>query len=293
MISGPETLVGVGGVRAWRARPGLMVIPALLFCAIVFVGPMISMATWAFRDGQGNLTLEHLRAVFGDDAYYTAFMNTFRISGWTTLLCLLIGYPYAYLMTVASRGGAALLLAGIMIPFWTSVLARSLAWVILLGRNGVVNDWLMRLGIVDQPAQLLFNSFGVLIGMVHVLLPFMILPIWAVLSRLDQRLPLAARSLGASPTRAFLHITLPLSMPGVMAGVTLVFMFATGFYITPALLGGPRDITIATLIEMAVRDLLDWSFGSMLSLVLMALVGLIFAIGAVFAGAGRILGNDR
>ena len=126
--------------------------------------------------------------------------------------------------------------------------------------------------------------------MVHVLLPFMVLPIWAVLSRLDASLPRAARSLGAWPTRAFLHVTLPLSLPGLAAGATLVFMFAIGFYITPALLGGPNDLTIASLIEMVVRDLLDWPFGAMLSLALLALVAAVFAFGAIFAGAGRIAG---
>jgi putative spermidine/putrescine transport system permease protein len=180
----------------------------------------------------------------------------------------------------------------VMIPFWTSVLARSLAWVILLGRRGVVNEWLVATGLVHQPLPLLFNSFGVQIGMVHVLLPFMILPIWAVLARLDPALPLAARSLGASPGRAFLHVVLPQSLPGLAAGMTLVFMLAVGFYITPALLGGPNDLTIVSLIEMVVRDLLDWSFGAVLSLTLLAFVGLIFAIGAMVAGTERLTGAE-
>jgi putative spermidine/putrescine transport system permease protein len=186
----------------------------------------------------------------------------------------------------------AILGAAIMIPFWTSVLARSLAWVILLGRRGVINDWLTSLGVVDQPMQLLFNSIGVQIGMVHVLLPFMVLPIWSILARLDAGLPMAARSLGASPVRAFVHVVLPLSMPGVAAGATLVFMLAVGFYITPALLGGPQDVTIATLIDTVVRDLLDWPFGATISLTLVAIVGTIFAIGSAIAGTGRIAGLD-
>jgi ABC-type spermidine/putrescine transport system permease subunit I len=156
-----------------------------------------------------------------------------------------------------------------------------------------VNEWLLAAGAIERPVALLFNSIGVQIGMVHVLLPFMVLPIWAVLSRLDPSLPRAARSLGASPTKAFLHVTLPLSLPGLAAGATLVFMFAIGFYITPALLGGPNDLTIASLIEMVVRDLLDWPFGAMLSLALLALVAAVFALGAIFAGAGRIAGWDR
>jgi putative spermidine/putrescine transport system permease protein len=155
-----------------------------------------------------------------------------------------------------------------------------------------VNEWLLSLGAIEQPLPLLFNSLGVQIGMVHVLLPFMILPVWSVLARIDPGLPLAARSLGAGPARAFLHVVLPLSMPGLFAGMTLVFMLAVGFYITPALLGGPNDLTIATLIEMVVRDLLDWSFGAVLSLVLLVVVGAFFALGAMLAGADRITGAE-
>lgn len=283
---------GIPTARAWRARPGLMVAGALAFCAIVYLGPMLSLFSWAFRDPQTGWSLTQLWRVIGDDAYHLAFLTTFKIAATTTLVCVLIGYPYAYLMATSSPRLAALLAAAVMIPFWTSVLARSLAWMILLGRKGIVNEWLVGLGVVERPVALLFNSIGVQIGMVHVLLPFMVLPIWSILSRLDASLPKAARSLGASPTQAFLHVTLPLSLPGLAAGATLVFMFAIGFYITPALLGGPNDLTIASLIEMVVRDLLDWSFGAMLSLALLVLVAAVFAFGAVFAGAGRIAGTE-
>ncbi len=279
--------------RAWRARPGLMVVGALIFCAIVYLGPMLSLIGWAFRDPQTGWSLTQLWRVVGDDAYQLAFLTTFRISATTTLVCIVIGYPYAYLMATSSPRLAALLVAAVMIPFWTSVLARSLAWMILLGRKGIINEWLVAAGVIERPVALLFNSIGVQIGMVHVLLPFMVLPIWAVLSRLDASLPRAARSLGASPARAFLHVTLPLSLPGLAAGATLVFMLAIGFYITPALLGGPNDLTIASLIEMEVRDLLDWPFGAMLSLVLLALVAAVFALGAIFAGARRIAGVEE
>jgi len=279
--------------RAWRARPGLMISGAVAFCAIVYLVPMLSLLGWAFRgpDGTGA-SLDQLTRLIDDDTYHFAFFTTFRIAAITTLICALIGYPYAYLMATSSPRLVALLTAAVMIPFWTSVLARSLAWMILLGRKGVVNEWLVWLGAVERPVALLFNSIGVQIGMVHVLLPFMVLPIWSILSRLDPGLPRAARSLGASPLTAFTQVTLPLSLPGLAAGATLVFMFAIGFYITPALLGGPSDLTIASLIEMVVRDLLDWPFGAMLSLALLGLVAMVFACGAVFAGAGRIAGLE-
>jgi putative spermidine/putrescine transport system permease protein len=163
--------------------------------------------------------------------------------------------------------------------------------VILLGRKGLVNTWLIDVGIIDQPLPMLFNSLGVQIGMAHVLLPFMVLPCWAVLMRMDKALPIAARSLGASPLRAFAEVVLPLSLPGLLAGCVLVFIMAVGFYITPALLGGDRDITIAGLIEMVVRDLLDWPFGAALSLTLLCIVGAIFTFGAWLVGAERLIGH--
>jgi putative spermidine/putrescine transport system permease protein len=276
--------------RAWRARPEALALAAVLFGLVVYLIPMATLATWAFRD-RGGFTLSHVTRLIGDETYHDAFVTTFRTATITTVVCIALGYPLAYLTTTGPRA-RALLATAVMVPFWTSVLARSLAWVILLGRRGVLNEWLVSLGAIDQPLPLLFNSLGVQIGMVHVLLPFMILPVWSVLARLDPALPLAARSLGASPARTFLHIVLPLSMPGLAAGVTLVFMLAVGFYITPALLGGPNDLTIASLIEMVVRDLLDWSFGAVLSLALLAAVGAIFALGAVFAGVDRIADRE-
>ncbi len=282
----------VTGARAWRARPGLMVIGAGSFYLAIYLVPMATLLGWAIRDNDGGWTLQHLARLLGDDAYHVAFLTTFQTAAITTTACAIIGYPLAFLMATTGPRARGLLLAAVMIPFWTSILARSLAWVILLGRKGIVNEWLLSLGLIDRPITMLFNSFGVQIGMVHILLPFMVLPIWSVLSRLDPALPRAARSLGASATRAFLHVVLPLSLPGLVAGSTLVFMFAVGFYVTPALLGGPNDLTIAMLIEMAVRDLLDWSFGAALSFVLLFFVAIIFGLGAVVAGAGRIVGVE-
>jgi ABC-type spermidine/putrescine transport system permease subunit I len=270
-----------------------MISVALGFSAVVYLLPMLTLAGWAFSDPKGGFTLAQLVKLAGEDVYHTAFLTTFRTAAITTIACALLGYPLAYLMATTTPRARAILTAAVMIPFWTSVLARSLAWIILLGKRGIINEWLVSSGLTSAPVQFLFNSLGVQIGMIHVLLPFMVLPIWSILMRLDKALPLAARSLGASPARTFVHVILPLSLPGLLAGCILVFMLAVGFYVTPALLGGDRDITIAGLIEMVVRDLLDWPFGSMLSLVLMTMVGAIFALGAMIAGADRITGIEQ
>jgi putative spermidine/putrescine transport system permease protein len=280
-------------VRPWRARPGLMIFGAIAFLAVVYLLPMLTLVGWAFRGPKGGFTLAQAIKLATEETYHTAFVTTFRTASIATVVCALLGYPLAYLMATVQRRARTLLVAAVMIPFWTSVLARTLAWIILLGKHGVVNEWLVASGLASAPLPLLFNSLGVQIGMVHVLLPFLVLPIWSVLMRLDRALPLAARSLGASPTRAFIHVILPLSLPGLLAGCVLVFVLAVGFYITPALLGGDRDITIASLIEMVVRDFLDWPFGAMLSLSLMLLVGVVFAFGALVVGADRITDTER
>lgn len=293
-MSGAASMTGAArSGRGWRARPGLMVAGALVFCALVYLWPMLTLAGWAFHGDKAGWSFAELLRVAGDEDYHIAFATTFRIAVTTTLVSAFLGYPYAYLMATSSSRLAMLLAAAVMIPFWTSILARSLAWMILLGRKGIINEWLLGLGLIERPLPMLFNSLGVQIGMVHVLLPFMVLPIWAILVRVDQSLPRAARSLGASPARAFWHVTFPLSFPGLAAGCALVFMYAIGFYITPALLGGPSDLTVATLIEMVVRDLLDWPFGAMLSLLLLASVACVFAVGAVVAGAGRLTGAEH
>ncbi len=278
--------------RPWRARPGLMLIGALAFLAAIYLAPMLTLIGWAFRDRSGGVTLAQAVKLATEPSYHTAFVTTFRTAAITTVVCALLGYPLAYVMATAGARARSLLLTAVMIPFWTSVLARTLAWIILLGRRGIINEALLASGIASAPLPLLFNSLGVQIGMVHVLLPFMVLPIWSLLMRLDGALPLAARSLGASPLRAFAYVVLPLSLPGLLAGCVLVFMLAIGFYITPALLGGAHDITIASLIEMVVRDLLDWPFAAMLSLSLMTLVAAALAIGALLVGADPILGAE-
>jgi putative spermidine/putrescine transport system permease protein len=282
-----------GAPRAWRARPSLLLAGAMIFAAAVYVIPMLTLTSWAFRDPKTGFTLAQAIKLAQEPAYVTAFITTFRTAAITTLTCALLGYPLAYLMATAGNRARLILVAAVMIPFWTSVLARSLAWVILLGKRGLVNEWLLASGLISAPLPLLFNSIGVQIGMTHVLLPFMVLPIWSVLMRLDPALPRAARSLGATPARTFLEVSLPLSLPGLLAGCTLVFILAVGFYITPALLGGDRDITIAGLIEMVVRDLLDWPFGAMLSLILLAIVGAVFALGAWLVGAERLAGAEQ
>ncbi|MBI3708995.1 MAG: ABC transporter permease [Proteobacteria bacterium] len=275
----------------WRPRPDWLVAFALVFFAVVYAYPLVRLVAWSFW--APGFTFRNFAQIVAEPAYLQAFYNTVEIAGIATAVCLALGYPLAYLMATTDPRPRMILGALILIPFWTSVLVRTLAWVVLLGRNGIINQALLAWGLVERPIPLVFNNIGVQIGMVHVLLPFMVLPLYAVMARIDPSLVTAARSLGASPARAFLAVFAPLSLPGVVAGASLVFLMALGFYVTPALLGGPNEITVATLIEIMVRDLLDWGSGAALGLLLLAGVASVFAAGAVYAGAGRLVGAER
>jgi putative spermidine/putrescine transport system permease protein len=275
--------------QVWRSREGLLVIPALLFYLMVYVYPLSRIGAWSFFDD--GFTLQFYREMLGETAYYRALGNTLEISLLSTALCLLLGYPLAYLMATTAHRARRVLMIMVLIPFWTSVLVRTFAWIVILGNNGLLNTALIALGLTDGPVKLLFNMTGVQIGMVHVLLPFMVFPLLAAMSRIDPNVMRVARSLGAPPRRAFLHVFLPLSRPGIAAGCVLVFLLAVGFYVTPALLGGPGQVTLATMIDMQINNFLNWGLAASLGVVLLAVVGGIFALFSRLLGIGELTGG--
>jgi ABC-type spermidine/putrescine transport system permease subunit I len=283
--------VGRGRGRYWRSRQGLAVLSALAFFLAIYLYPLARLVAWSFFSP--GFTLEHYAKLFAEPGYVRAFRNTVEISLWVTGISLMLGYPLAYLMTAVSGRVRAVLIVLVLVPFWTSVLVRTFAWMVILGKQGLINQVLVAWGVVDRPLALIYNMLGVQIGMVHVLLPFMVFPLYSVMTRIDVALVAAARSLGASPRQAFLQIFLPLSLPGVSAGCVLVFLMAVGFYITPALLGGEGQITFATLIELVVRDLLDWNFGASLGVFLLTAVGILFALFSSLLGLDRLTGQGR
>jgi ABC-type spermidine/putrescine transport system permease subunit I len=261
------------------------VLPALAFYVFVYVYPLSRLGAWSFF--AHGFTLRFYGELFAEPAYFLALRNTLEISVLVTLLSLLLGYPLAYLMSTTTPRARNLLMALVLVPFWTSILVRTFAWMVILGNNGIINKALIALGIVEQPVRLLFNMIGVQVGMVHVLLPFMVFPLYAVMSRIDPSVTRVARSLGATPGRAFLHVFLPLSLPGIAAGCVLVFLLAIGFYVTPALLGGPGQITLATMIDMMITTFLNWGFAATLGIVLLIVVG------GIFIAFNSILGLHR
>jgi putative spermidine/putrescine transport system permease protein len=212
--------------------------------------------------------------------YWRVLLTTLRTGVTVTLVCLLLGYPYAYAMHRIGGTGTQLLAALVILPFWSSLLVRTYAWTVLLQDTGVINSILLRLAVIHQPIQLMRNTLGVTIGMVHILLPFMVLPLYAVMHRVDDELLRAASGLGAVPRVVFRRVFLPLTMPGVLAGSLLVFVLSVGFYITPALLGSPRDMMFSELIYIQVTQLLNFGVGSALATSLLVLILVIVWLGS-------------
>lgn len=261
-------------VNRWAA----LAVPVLVFLIVFFVLPLIVMSARSITElpkgAEGDL-LANFKRFFQGEANLRVLGNTFWIAGLSTLICLAIGYPYAYLMTISSPRIAGLLLIAVLVPFWSSLLVRTYAWTVILRDTGLINSSLIGWGLIDEPLDLYQTTTGVLLGMTQVLLPYMVLPLFTTMARIDPELGKAAANLGAAPTRAFLRVFLPLSIPGVLAGSLLVFVLALGFYITPALLGSPRDTMLSAFIATRVQQQLDWGLASAMALVLMALALLV------------------
>jgi putative spermidine/putrescine transport system permease protein len=223
--------------------------------------------------------------------YRPLLWRTLEISGEVALLCLLLGYPTAFVLSVTPARWANILMIGVLLPFWTSLLVRTTAWVILLQGNGPVNQALLWLGIVEAPLQLIFNRFGVLVAMVQVLLPFMILPLYSVMMGISPQHMRAARSLGATTRTAFLRVYLPQTLPGVAAGSLLVFIMALGYYITPALVGGANDQMISYFVSYHLNETNNWGMASALGAILLAATVLLIALLGRAVAVRRVLGR--
>lgn len=266
-----------------RAVPLLLVTPLLAYMLVFYALPVLSMLLRSVNDP--TWTLAHYEALASDTVFAKTFWITFNTSVTVTLGTLLLGYPVA-LGLARARTLAPLILIVILLPFWTSVLVRSYAWMVLLGRHGLINEALLALGMIDRPIRILNTSLATQIAMIHILLPYMILPIANALRQIDPSLERAASGLGATPWATFRQVILPLSMPGVAAGVLLVFVLALGFYITPAMVGGPREITLSMLIAQQV-DQLNWAYAATLSAVLLATALALIAAARRLPGVGN------
>lgn len=255
-----------------------IVIPALAIIGILMVIPILWLLSLSLVDADGALSLENYEMFFSQPVYVRMFLTTFWIAFVVTAFCIVLGYPVAYLMSILPAPWAGLLLLAVLVPFWTSGLVRTFAWLIILQRNGIVNNTLIWLGMIDRPLQLVHNMTGVIIGMVHVMMPFLILPLYASMKAIDGNLMRAAANIGSSPTHAFFRVFLPLSMPGLIAGTIMIFVMSLGFYITPALLGGGRVRMIAQRIEESVALYPTWGPAAALAVLLLIMTAICLGI---------------
>lgn len=270
----------LGGRTYSPAVSLLLALPFLLVILLAFLLPLgMLLRESLFAPG---FTVEHYRKVFDEPVYLRVMYRTVRISIFVTLISLLLGYPLALLMARARGLLLSLLLIAVLLPLWTSVLVRTYAWLVLLQRDGLINDLLTGLGIIGAPMQLLRTEGAVVLAMSHVLLPFVVLPLYASLRAIPDDYERAAKMLGANSFAVFRHVTLPLSMPGITSGCLMVFLLALGFFVTPALIGGPQQMMLATLVQQQVTELLNWPFaGAIIGVLLFAVLVLVIAFNRV------------
>ncbi len=227
---------------------------------------------------ESQFSFDHYLRLTESRSYLLSFRTTFEIAFVVTAICVLLGYPLSYLLSQLSAGVAAFWLMFVIIPFWTSLLVRTYAWLVLLQRRGLINTWLVDIGVIDEPLRLVHNFTGTVIGMVHIMLPYLVLPLYASMRTIDRDLVRAAANLGASPVRAFWQVFFPLSLPGLFAGIVLVFVLCLGFYVTPALLGGGRIVMWSMQIERTVTIYADWGAASALGMVLLVVTLALLAL---------------
>lgn len=275
--------------RLRRHGPEFLVLPGFLLVAALFAWPVAQLVVTSFSDKAGAFV--HYGRIFTEPVYLWVLGRTLFLSAATAVLCAILGYPLAYQLTRSGPVGKALILLCILIPFWTNLLVRSYGWIILLNPQGIINGLLRQTGLIEGSVPLVYNTAGVLIGMTQIMLPYMVLPLAAVMSRIDPSIMNAGRSLGASPIAAFRRIYLPLTLPGVLAGSLLVFMISLGFFVIPALLGGPRNLLLAQLIEFNINHTLNWPFAAALSTVLLVATIALYWIGNHFFDLGKLWGG--
>jgi mannopine transport system permease protein len=273
----------LGGRNYSPAASLLLAAPFLLLIAVVFLLPLATLLHESLFVPAP--TVEHYARAFGEPVYLRVMLRTLRVAVLVTVAALILAWPLAWVMSRSRGLGLALLAAAVLLPLWTSVLVRTYAWMVLLQRNGVLNQLLQEAGVIDAPMRLLYTEGAVVLAMAHVLLPFMVLPIYSALKGIPEDYVRAAQMLGASAWASFREVIWPLALPGVTSGCLMVFLLALGFFVTPALIGGPQQMMIATLVSQQVREMLDWPFAGALVGILLVFV---LALTLVFKRAVRL-----
>jgi putative spermidine/putrescine transport system permease protein len=272
-----------------RYQAAILLVPAVAVLLLVFLRPVGMVLLFSF--GGDHWSLATYREVLANETLWSLLRRTFILAGEVTLLCIVIGWPVTYTLLTAPPRFKRMIMLTLVLPAWTSVLVRSYAWLVLFGRNGPINKTLIYLGVITDPLPLLYNHAAVVIGMIHVMLPYFVFPLYGVLQRIDRQLVSAAGSLGAGPKLAFVSVILPLSLPGTLSGALLVFILSIGFFVTPALLGGLGDKTYVMEIANQIDQLVNWQVGSAMAVVLLATTLLLAAFCFRSLGSGAMQGD--
>lgn len=265
-----------------RPRGLAWIMPALVFVALFFVVPVALLLLRSVLEpvpGFGNYA-----ELLGSSTYLRIFLNTFLVSAVVTIVSLTIGFPVAWALAIMPKKLAALVFAILLLSMWTNLLARTYAWMVLLQRTGVINKLLMSLGLIDKPLALVNNLVGVTIGMVYIMLPFIVLPLYGVIRKIDPAILQAAALCGATRWQSLTRVLLPLAVPGMVAGALMVFVMSLGYFVTPALLGGTANMMLAELIAQFVQSLVNWGMGGAAALVLLTVTLALYAVQLRFFG---------
>ena len=265
--------------------------PALIATFIVVVVPVSWLFYLSVIGADGGYSMENYIRMVESKSYARIFLTTFQVSLLTTLICILIGYPLAYFLSQLPERAANLCMLAVLLPFWTSLLVRTYAWLVLLQKKGLINSWAIDLGLWDTPVKLAHNMNGTVIGMVHIMVPFLILPVYGSMKAISRDYLKASANLGATPAYTFRKVFLPLSLPGLLAGTLIVFILCLGFYVTPAILGGGRVIMVAMQITNNIELFFNWGAASALGVVLFVITMLILLVSARLLRLERILGG--
>jgi ABC-type spermidine/putrescine transport system permease subunit I len=267
--------IGRGGRRASAGWPRLanlpFVAPMAILVLLFFDLPLLLAFGWSIRDHKTHeFTLENYQEFFTSRIYIQIIWRTFFIAGIVTLSCAALAYPLAYWMSRLSPRRQLIAICCVVVPFWVSILVRTYAWIVVLGNGGIVNRSLQGFGLTERPVSFLYNEFGVTLGMVNVLLPFLVLPLYAAMLKFDMRLSQVAATLGAKDATIFWRVFFPVTFPALAAGMVLVFILSLGFFITPAILGGGKVPMVANAMDLMINRFSRWEMAAVVSVMLLA-----------------------
>ena len=260
--------------------------PSIFSIIAIIMIPVGWLFYLSFIGNGGDFSLVNYQRMIEYKSYARVYFITFQVSILTTILCVLIGFPLAYFLAQLPQKIAGILMLTVLLPFWTSLLVRTYAWLVLLQKKGLLNDFAIQIGLWETPVKLVHNMSGTLIGMAHIMLPFLILPLYGAMRRIEPEMMHAAANLGAKPIQAFWKIYFPISLPGMVAGSLIVFVLCLGFYVTPAVLGGGRVVMIATQITAILENQFNWGAASALGVVLLVTTMIVLYL------SGRLLKLD-